>query len=278
MLSIQCNSSFRPVHLACFLSLFVHAGLMLLTQWYWLDAYTATSLNGQTVFVQLRQSRDKSTNHELAPNLLNTQPTTKTKRVENNAKLTGFQGGGTKNSSPKEYVQTATRNENLLRLENETLPSTETITDRYVNDKGNLSDEEEKPVEAPFEISRISHQSPSLQVADSVELEKTSLHERNAGLLDEYMRTLQHWVKQHQRYPRKARMKQYEGIVLINFTVDEVGGIQQLLIDASSGIQILDRSALALFKGRTLPTPPAELDVSELNFVLPINYRLRSEI
>jgi protein TonB len=50
------------------------------------------------------------------------------------------------------------------------------------------------------------------------------------------------------KYPRRARRKGYEGIVMLEVLVDESGRVKDLKVAKSSGFKILDKSALATVK------------------------------
>jgi protein TonB len=77
----------------------------------------------------------------------------------------------------------------------------------------------------------------------------------------------------HQRlvYPELAREMGWEGRVLLSFLVAQDGSVKEVAVTESSGIALLDRSAVAtLHRAAPLPRPPCDVRV-----VMPIAYVLR---
>ena len=76
-------------------------------------------------------------------------------------------------------------------------------------------------------------------------------------------------------YSKALRRIGIEGIVLISFRIDALGGIHHVNVKTSSGHKLLDQSALAYIKNfRELPPPPDELQWDLREIIIPINYRL----
>jgi protein TonB len=76
-------------------------------------------------------------------------------------------------------------------------------------------------------------------------------------------------------YPRRARLRGWEGTVRIAVRVDAAGQILQLRVVESSHHAVLDRAALAcLDRIRQVPGMVAWLDGHARDIVVPIEYRL----
>ncbi|MFD2052506.1 TonB family protein [Mesorhizobium calcicola] len=67
------------------------------------------------------------------------------------------------------------------------------------------------------------------------------------------------WIKRHTRYPGSARARGVEGRPYVAFTVDSAGRVLSARLTRSSGDADLDRAALAVLQGATVPAPPPEL-------------------
>ncbi|UVK42422.1 energy transducer TonB [Mesorhizobium sp. AR07] len=67
------------------------------------------------------------------------------------------------------------------------------------------------------------------------------------------------WIKRHTRYPSSARARRVEGRPYVAFTVDSSGRVLSARLTRSSGDADLDRAALAVLQGATVPAPPPEL-------------------
>ncbi len=77
-------------------------------------------------------------------------------------------------------------------------------------------------------------------------------------------------------YPYIARLRGWEGTVLLAFDIEANGRLQDIRIARSSGYAILDNSALsALRKVERLTETTAWLQKRELNMQIPVIYRLR---
>jgi protein TonB len=77
----------------------------------------------------------------------------------------------------------------------------------------------------------------------------------------------------HQRliYPEVAREMGWEGRVLLSFLVAEDGSVREVAVTESSGIALLDKSAVTtVHRAGPLPRPPCDVRV-----VMPIAYVLQ---
>src|SRR5574343_165328 len=77
-------------------------------------------------------------------------------------------------------------------------------------------------------------------------------------------------------YPRLAAIRGWEGEVRLRLKVARKGNLLGVVLDRSSGYEVLDRAALALIEGHgDLPPLPEGLDANEISVIVPINYKLR---
>jgi protein TonB len=83
------------------------------------------------------------------------------------------------------------------------------------------------------------------------------------------------WIRRHTRYPSAARARRAEGDVRVTFTIDSSGRVLSARMVGSSGDPDLDRAALAVLQGATVPAPPAELG-SRVNRTAPFVFSLRN--
>ncbi|RWC59089.1 energy transducer TonB [Mesorhizobium sp.] len=83
------------------------------------------------------------------------------------------------------------------------------------------------------------------------------------------------WIKRHTRYPSSAKARGVEGKPYVAFTVDSSGQVLSARLSRSSGDADLDRAALAVLQGATVPAPPPELG-SRLSRTAPFVFSLRN--
>ncbi|WP_256751939.1 energy transducer TonB [Mesorhizobium sp. Mes31] len=83
------------------------------------------------------------------------------------------------------------------------------------------------------------------------------------------------WIRRHTRYPSAARARRAEGDVRVTFTIDSSGRVLSARMVGSSGDPDLDRAALAVLHGATVPAPPAELG-SRVSRTAPFVFSLRN--
>ncbi len=77
-------------------------------------------------------------------------------------------------------------------------------------------------------------------------------------------------------YPRIAALRGWEGEVRLRLKVARKGNLLGVHLDRSSGFAVLDQHALALLEGHgSLPPLPEALEGSEIQVIVPINYKLR---
>lgn len=98
-----------------------------------------------------------------------------------------------------------------------------------------------------------------------------------AQVIDGYGQALSRLIAQHQRYPRIAQMRGWEGTAQVAIDIDAQGKIAGMKISRSSGFDVLDEQALDMIKAAT-PFPPAPQSLRGKQFVVtvPIIFRLKN--
>jgi protein TonB len=95
-------------------------------------------------------------------------------------------------------------------------------------------------------------------------------------LLDSYRQRLSELLARQHEYPRIAAMRGWEGEVRLRLKVARKGNLLGVQLDRSSGFDVLDQHALAMLEGYgSLPPLPEMLESSEIQVVVPINYKLK---
>lgn len=91
-----------------------------------------------------------------------------------------------------------------------------------------------------------------------------------------YRQRLSELFAAHHEYPRVAALRGWEGEVRLRLKVARKGNLLLVQLDHSSGFDVLDQHALAMLSGLgSLPPLPEALDASEIQIVVPINYKLK---
>jgi len=95
--------------------------------------------------------------------------------------------------------------------------------------------------------------------------------------IDEYRAQLRKVIKKQIRYPRIARVKNIQGVVIIELRFDGQGTLLNYKIKESSGFSILDKEGLKIIKRvqETFPQPPEILRTKIFNVTIPISFKLQ---
>lgn len=97
-----------------------------------------------------------------------------------------------------------------------------------------------------------------------------------ASVSSEYIRALQRWLEEHKQYPRAARSRRQEGVVLLYFVMDREGQVLRHEIRQSSGHKLLDREAESMIeRAQPLPKLPSSVVQAQLELVVPVRFVLR---
>jgi TonB family protein len=94
----------------------------------------------------------------------------------------------------------------------------------------------------------------------------------------EYTGLIKKELSGHWDYPNEARVSRVEGEVMALFTISRDGGLEQTVIEGSSGHEILDREVIrAIRASAPFPAFPESIRVSRLNIKARFDYRLSSD-
>ncbi len=125
---------------------------------------------------------------------------------------------------------------------------------------------EAPPLAAPVETPRASQPAVALR-APSVD----------AGALAAYGRELAGAVASHQRYPRVALMRQWQGTAVLQLELAADGRLLGVRVISSSGHDTLDRQALDMVREAVpLPSLPEALAGRPLTVDVPVVFRIAS--
>ncbi|MER8658228.1 TonB family protein [Mesorhizobium sp. M0847] len=82
------------------------------------------------------------------------------------------------------------------------------------------------------------------------------------------------WINRHKRYPSAARSRRAVGTANVTFVVSASGKVTSVRLTRSSGDADLDRAALSILQGATVPAPPPEK--AGTSVVAPLMFTLRN--
>lgn len=82
------------------------------------------------------------------------------------------------------------------------------------------------------------------------------------------------WLQDHKTYPDAARRTGEQGRVVVRFTVDRTGRVEDVVLVSSSGSASLDEAAQAMLRDARLPPFPAGMTQAQVTATVPIRYAL----
>jgi len=96
------------------------------------------------------------------------------------------------------------------------------------------------------------------------------------GAAADYYTQLRAWLEKHKRYPRRAKLRNEQGVVLLRFVVTRTGEVSDFGIEKSSGFQVLDEAVREMIqRAQPLPMMPPEMHESRVELVVPVQFFLR---
>lgn len=91
-----------------------------------------------------------------------------------------------------------------------------------------------------------------------------------------YNEQLRAWLQKHKRYPRRARLRNQQGMTMVHLVIDRDGKVLESDIRQPSGHRLLDSEALkTIERAEPLPKPPAEIHGESLEFLVPMEFFMR---
>lgn len=123
----------------------------------------------------------------------------------------------------------------------------------------------------------VPHTAPAAATAAPAAPTEAARPARPQGdVLAAYRQRLTELFARGYEYPRIAAMRGWEGEVRLRLKVARKGNLLGIVLDRSSGFDVLDQHALAMLEGHgALPPLPEALEASEIQVIVPINYKLR---
>lgn len=124
-----------------------------------------------------------------------------------------------------------------------------------------------KPIDLESQIaqnvSTQSQESLTQHTASSLAGSSRALSQQEIGQGEshnDYISSLRREIERHKRYPSQARRMQYEGQVVVSFSLTPEGAVSTVLIENTSGISSLDNAAIAAVKRvKTIGPKPGNL-------------------
>lgn len=92
---------------------------------------------------------------------------------------------------------------------------------------------------------------------------------------EEVIAVLQQELSKHFYYPKSAQRKNWQGLVILSFTIMPDGIIHKIEVNKSSGYDVLDSAAIDALKEIEMQSVLAvALNGNQLHQLLPVNYKL----
>ncbi|TQV83145.1 energy transducer TonB [Denitrobaculum tricleocarpae] len=96
------------------------------------------------------------------------------------------------------------------------------------------------------------------------------------GTSSDYYREVTAWLEKHKRYPRRSKLRNEQGVVMLRFVVNRDGMVSVSAIEESSGYKRLDKEAMGMIeRAQPLPPIPEDMRQANLDLVIPVKFNLR---
>ncbi len=96
-----------------------------------------------------------------------------------------------------------------------------------------------------------------------------------ASLRAHYKAKLLARIEKNKHYPNRARRRRIEGEVRVRFTILKDGEVRDVVLDRSSGSEVLDKAALEVVMNLTRVDPlPLKLGMDRWTMIVPLRFKL----
>jgi protein TonB len=96
------------------------------------------------------------------------------------------------------------------------------------------------------------------------------------GAESDYFQELSRWLEKHKRYPRRSKLRNEQGVVLLRLVVTQSGDVSAFKIVEGSGYQRLDKEVADMIdRAKPLPAIPDALQQTSISVLLPVGFLLR---
>ena len=124
----------------------------------------------------------------------------------------------------------------------------------------------------PSDLAQINKEQQ--EKTKQAEQETISLDTRDKRYVT-YAKVIKERIQRHWRYPRKAKENLIEGKLVVMFSLNPEGYLQEVRIITPSGFEILDEGAIqGITRAAPFPPIPTHINVKRLNVVANFDYRL----
>jgi len=97
----------------------------------------------------------------------------------------------------------------------------------------------------------------------------------NPGDYVDYTARLLAWLEKHKKYPRRAKLRGYEGSAWLSFAIDRDGNLLDYSLEESTGHRMLDKEVVAMIeRASPLPAPPPNGGQSRFVYRVPVGFDL----
>jgi protein TonB len=134
-----------------------------------------------------------------------------------------------------------------------------------------------KPKEQSFNIKKPTI-NENIKSTTSTILSSSSNHSQklNKDHLSNYLTIIRNRIEENRNYPFLARRQGLEGMVIVIFSLNYNGSLEDIKVKKSSGYKLLDQAALeAIEKATPFPPFPKALKEKTLSLVLPLCFKLK---
>ena len=88
-----------------------------------------------------------------------------------------------------------------------------------------------------------------------------------------YAAILKAWLERHKEYPRRARQRRHEGVVMLYLVIDRTGHVLEYGVRESSGHTLLDKATIDMLKrAQPLPAMPDDMRRDRLELIVPVQF------